>query len=68
MISTDGEVCFSISKIEHSDMEQQLGGMLRLVMMDDVMMVTLATEAPRGQIGQWGHLCLQSLEKGLKIE
>ena len=62
MISTDGEVCFSISKIEHSDMEQQLGGM-RLVMMDDVMMVTLTTEAPGGQIGHRGHLCLQSLKK-----
>ena len=62
MISTDGEVCFSISKIEHSDMEQQLGGM-RLVMMDDVMMVSLATEARGGQVGHWGHLCLQSLKQ-----
>ena len=50
MISSDGEVCFSISKIEHSDVEQQLG-VMRLVMMDDVMMVTLTTEAPGGKVG-----------------
>ena len=66
MISSDGEVCFSISKIEHSDVEQQLGLMLRLVMMDDVMMVRLTTEDPGGQVGHRGHLCLQSLEKRRK--
>ena len=39
MISADGEVCFSISKIEHSDMKQQLG----LMMMMRVMVEQLTT-------------------------
>lgn len=55
MISSDGKVCFSISKIEHSDVEQQLG-VARLVMMDDVVMGELTTA--RALIGHRGHLRL----------
>ena len=64
MISSDGKVCFSISKIEHSDVEQQLG-VTRLVMMDDVVMGELTTGARAliGHRGQ-GHLRLESLKKG----
>ena len=62
MISSDGKVCFSISKIEHSDVEQQLG-VTRLVMMDDVVMGDLTTGA-RALIGHRGHLRLESLKKG----
>ena len=65
MISSDGKVCFSISKIEHSDVEQQLG-VTRLVMVDDVVMGELTT-AVMGElttagagalIGHGGHLRL----------
>ena len=57
MISADGEVCFSISKIEHSDVEQQLG-VTRLVMMDDVVMGELTTAGAGALIGHGGHLRL----------
>ncbi len=57
MISSDGEVCFSISKIEHSDVEQQLG-VTRLVMMDDVVMGQLTAAGAGAQIGHGGHLRL----------
>ena len=57
MISSDGEVCFSISKIEHSDVEQQLG-VTRLVMMDDVVTGQLITAGAGAQIGHGGHLRL----------
>ena len=57
MISSDGEVCFSISKIEHSDVEQQLG-VTRLVVMDDVVTGQLTTAGAGAQIGHGGHLRL----------
>ena len=73
MISSDGKVCFSISKIEHSDVEQQLG-VTRLVMMDDVVMGELTMgELTMGElttgaiIGHRGHLRLESLKKGEKM-
>ena len=65
MISSDGKVCFSISKIEHSDVEQQLG-VTRLVMMDDVVMgeLTMGELTTGAIIGHRGHLRLESLKKG----
>ena len=68
MISSDGKVCFSISKIEHSDVEQQLG-VTRLVMMDDVVMgeLTMGELTTGAIIGHRGHLRLESLKKGEKM-
>ena len=62
MISADGEVRFSISKIEHSDVEQELG-LMGLMMVDSVVTMEAMMCGLGAHIGHRGHLGLETLKQ-----